>query len=311
MESGLRKIQTSFAEATGLNIDLSKKAKRTLIALLAASPVIIWLVLYKYIALVYNIILSFSELSITGEFSFVGLQNYQRILTDPIFTKSLVNTVILFGTIPVSITIALGIAILLNQKFPGYKYLRSLFFLPYISMAVALAIVWQYMFKTENGILNHILLELGLIQQNIPWLSDSTWAIISVFTIQVWKTVGFYIIIILAGLQTIPKDIYEVSQIGGATRIQRFRYITLPLLRPTLGVCFLVGMVISFRIFDIIWVLTQGGPGHSTEILLTWIYKQAFTFSNFGYAAVLSLVMVVLTLAIALIGYQLQRRSYQ
>jgi len=311
MESGLRKIQTSFAEATSLNIDLSKKAKRTLIALLAASPVIIWLVLYKYIALVYNIILSFSELSITGEFSFVGLQNYQRILTDPIFTKSLVNTVILFGTIPVSITIALGIAILLNQKFPGYKYLRSLFFLPYISMAVALAIVWQYMFKTENGILNHILLELGLIQQNIPWLSDSTWAIISVFTIQVWKTVGFYIIIILAGLQTIPKDIYEVSQIGGATRIQRFRYITLPLLRPTLGVCFLVGMVISFRIFDIIWVLTQGGPGHSTEILLTWIYKQAFTFSNFGYAAVLSLVMVVLTLAIALIGYQLQRRSYQ
>jgi len=311
MESGLRKIQTSFAEATGLNIDLSKKAKRTLIALLAASPVIIWLVLYKYIALVYNIILSFSELSITGEFSFVGLQNYQRILTDPIFTKSLVNTVILFGTIPVSITIALGIAILLNQKFPGYKYLRSLFFLPYISMAVALAIVWQYMFKTENGILNHILLELGLIQQNIPWLSNSTWAIISVFTIQVWKTVGFYIIIILAGLQTIPKDIYEVSQIGGATRIQRFRYITLPLLRPTLGVCFLVGMVISFRIFDIIWVLTQGGPGHSTEILLTWIYKQAFTFSNFGYAAVLSLVMVVLTLAIALIGYQLQRRSYQ
>ena len=311
MGSGLREVQSSFIEATGLNIDLSKKAKRTLIALLAVSPVIIWLILYKYIALAYNIVLSFSEMGFTGDLSFVGLKNYQRLLTDPIFMKSLVNTIILFGTIPVSIIIALGIAILLNQKFPGYKYLRSLFFLPYISMAVALAIVWQYMFKTENGILNHLLLELNLIQQNIPWLSDSTWAIVSVFLIQVWKTVGFYIIIILAGLQTIPKDVYEVAEIGGATRFQRFRYITLPLLRPTLGVCFLVGMVISFRIFDIIWVLTQGGPGNSTEILLTWIYKQAFTFSNFGYGAVLSLVMVVLTLTLALIGYQLQRRSYQ
>ncbi|WP_433632801.1 carbohydrate ABC transporter permease [Halomicrococcus sp. NG-SE-24] len=291
-------------------LDLSKKARRTIIAGVCLAPVVVWLLLYKYIALVYNIVLSFSEMGYTGEMSFTGLENWMMLTTDPVFVRSLINTIVLFGTIPVSIAIALGIAMLLDQKFPGSNMFRSLFFVPYITMMVAIAVIWQYMFKTSNGVINHFLIELGLINQGISWLGDSKWALFAVFIIQVWKTVGFYIVILLAGLQTIPKQVYQVAKIDGAGPIQRFLYITLPLLKSTIGVCLLVGMVISFRLFDLITVMTGGGPGHGTEILLTWIYKQAFQYGEFGYAAVLSVIMVVLTLFIALVGQRLQRSGH-
>lgn len=304
-------IPSSILNAVQRRMSLSKKAKRTLIAAIAVSPVVVWLVLYKYVALVYNLVLSFSEMSFTGEMSWVGFENYAQLLSDPVFPKTLFNTIVLFGTIPVSIVIALGIALLLDQKFPGHNALRSLFFLPYISMMVAVAVIWRYMFKTQNGVVNYVLLETGLIEQNISWLGDSTWALVAVFTIQIWKTVGFYVVILLAGLQTIPEQVHEVARIDGASRVQRFLYVTIPLLKPTLGVCLLVGLVISFRIFDLIRVLTDGGPGHATEILLTWIYKQAFQYGDFGYAAVLSVVMVIITVLIAYLGQRLQRGDFR
>lgn len=299
-----------LGRATGYR-DLSKKGQRTVRALLYLTPVLVWLVLYKYIALIYNVYLSFGEMSYTGEIEFVGLDNWLQLFSDPVFFQTLFNTVVLFMTIPVSIAIALGIALLLDQKFPGRNAFRSLFFLPYITMMVAVAVIWKYMFKTSNGVINYVLMEVGLIGTPIPWLSDSEWALVAVFIVQIWKTVGFYIVIILAGLQTIPPQIYHVSRIDGANRIQRFIYLTLPLLKSTIGVCLLVGLVISFRLFDLISVLTGGGPAHGTEILLTWIYKQAFLYGNFGYAAVLSVVMVVVTIAFALVGQRLQRSSYQ
>lgn len=292
------------------NLNISKKGRRTIIAGLCLAPMIIWLLLYKYIALIYNIVLSFSEMSYTGDLTFVGLEKWMTLTTDPVFIKSLVNTVVLFGTIPVSIALALGIALLLNKEFPGNNVFRSVFFLPYIAMMVAVAVIWRYMFKTENGVINHVLLQLGVIDQGISWLGSSEWALVAVFSIQVWKTVGFYIVIILAGLQTIPEQVYQVAKIDGANPIQRFVYITLPLLRSTIGVCLLVGLVISFRLFDLITVLTNGGPGHGTEILLTWIYKQAFLYGDFGYAAVLSIIMVLLTLAVAFLGTRLQQSGH-
>lgn len=300
------RLKRMFDGVTG-GIDISKKGRRTVIAFLCLLPVIAWLLLYKYIALGYNLVLSFSEMSYTGQMTFIGIDNWQTMVNDPVFFKSLLNTIILFGTIPVSITIALGIALLLNQQFPGRNVFRSVFFLPYITMMVAIAVIWQYMFKTSGGVINYFLLEVGLIDQGISWLGDSTWALVAVFTVQVWKTVGFYVVILLAGLQNIPQQIYEVSRIDGASRIQQFRYLTLPLLKSTIGVCLLVGIVVSFRLFDLINVLTGGGPGRGTEILLTWIYKQAFSYGNFGYAGALSIVMVLLTVSIAYIGQRFQR----
>ncbi|MFC6825224.1 carbohydrate ABC transporter permease [Halopelagius fulvigenes] len=302
----ISRIPTRLIES----LDLSKKAQRTILVAVFLSPVLVWLFLYKYIALIYNFVLSFSEMTYTGDMSFVGLANWGTLLTDPVFGRSLLNTIVLFGTIPVSIAIALGIALLLDQNFPGRNAFRSLFFLPYITMMVAIAVIWQYMFKTENGVINYFLLQTGIIEQNISWFGDSVWALVAVFVIQIWKTVGFYIVILLAGLQNIPTQLYQAAKIDGASRVQQFLYLTLPLLKSTIGVCLLVGMVISFRLFDLITVLTGGGPGHGTEILLTWIYKQAFLYGEFGYAAVLSIIMIALAIGIALIGQHLQGTEY-
>jgi multiple sugar transport system permease protein len=191
-------------------------------------------------------------------------------------------------TIPIGIIIALGIALLLNQQFHGANSMRAVFFMPYIMMMVAIAVIWQYMFQTDSGVINFILLNLGLIDSGIPWLSSSTWARVSIFIVHIWKTVGFFLVIILAGLQTIPRQVYAVAKVDGASKWQRFRYITLPLLRPTLAVCALVGMVTTFKLFDLVMILTGGGPGESTEILLTFLYKQAMEYGHIGYGAAIA-----------------------
>lgn len=290
---------------------ISKEGKQSIIAWLALIPTLTILLLYRFIPLGWNFLLSFQEMSYTGETTFVGLDNYRKLTTDPVFMEAFVNNVILLGTIPIGIALGLGLALLLNQEFFGSNAFRSLFFLPYIIMMVAVAVIWTFMFKSDNGVINFILIQAGFVNEGIRWLSRGSWALFSVFIVHVWKTTGFYMVIILAGLQTIPMQIYEVSRIDGANRIQRFLYITLPLLKPTLGVCVLVGMIASFRLFDLVFVLTNGGPAHKTEILLTWLYQQGFQFGSFGYAAVLTIVLFALMLAIVSVGWTLQRRAVQ
>jgi len=304
-------VPESIHEKISLTGETKRRIRRTALPWLLLTPLIIWLVLFKYIAVVYNIVLSFSEMTFTGEMTLIGLDNYETMINDPIFWESLFNTFILFLNIPVAIAIAIGIAILLDKKFPAHTMFRSIFFLPYITMMVAVAVIWRYMFTKENGVVNYLLSQSGLITENISWLGDPTYGLIAIFITQIWKSTGFYVVIILAGLQTIPDQVYEVARIDGASKLQQFLYITLPLLKSTIGVCILVGMVISFRLFDLILVLTNGGPDHGTEIVLTWIYKQAFTYSNFGYAAALSVVMVLFGLGIAVIGQRFQAADYQ
>ncbi|WP_324760963.1 carbohydrate ABC transporter permease [Haloarcula sp. GH36] len=290
---------------------LSEQNKRSVIAWFVLLPTITVLLLYRTVPLLWTFVLSFQEMEFTGETSFVGLENYQRLLTDDVFVTALVNNFIFLLTIPVGIVVALGIALLLNQQFMGSNAFRSLFFLPYILMMVGIAVIWNYIFKTNGGVANYVLLQLGIINQNISWLGDGTWAKVSVFIVHVWKSVGLYLVIMLAGLQTIPQQVYEVARIDGAARWQRFRYITLPLLKPTIGVCILVGMILSFKLFDLIRVLTGGGPANETEILITYLYKQAFTSGNFGYAAVLTVVLFVLMVSLIAVGRFVQQESYQ
>ena len=305
-------MATSDTISQRLPISLSDKGRRSIIAWLAIAPALTITLLYRFFPVGYNFYLSFHTMDIAGSLTFVGLENYSRALTDPVFAKSAINTVYLLGTIPVGITIALGVALLLNEQFFGSNAFRSVFFIPYITMMVAVAVVWQYMFKTNGGVLNFILLNVGIVSRPVEWLSSEQLSFVSVFIVQVWKTVGFYMIIIIAGLQGISQQVYEVAQIDGATRWQRFRYVTLPLLKPTLGVCALVGLVTSFRAFDLIMtMLPNGGPNYGAEILLTWMYKQAFSYGDFGYGAVLTVVLFVMMVGFALMGRILQQGNYQ
>ncbi|MFC6976891.1 carbohydrate ABC transporter permease [Halomicroarcula sp. GCM10025709] len=311
MSSGmLTEVSRRIGEADLATL-FSEQRRRSIVAWLVLVPTIAVLLLYRTIPLLWTVLLSFQEMSWTGETSFAGLQNYQRLLTDDVFVTALVNNVLFLLTIPVGIALALGIALLLNQQFVGSDGFRSLFFVPYILMMVGIAVIWNYIFKTSGGVANHVLLQLGLIESNISWLGDGTWAKVSVFVVHIWKSIGLYLVIILAGLQTIPQQVYEVARIDGANRRQRFRYITLPLLKPTMGVCILVGMILSFKLFDLIRVLTGGGPADATEILITYLYRQAFTNGNFGYAAVLTVVLFLLMLSLIAVGRFVQRESYR
>lgn len=293
-----------------LDLSLSEKGRRSLIAWAGLLPALAILVTYRLIPLLWNVRLSFQNMSYTGETTWVGLENYQTLLQDPVFPTAVFNTVLFLGSVPIAVTLALALALLLNKKFAGSNVFRSMFFLPYITMMVAIAVIWSYMFKTQGGVLNFVLQQTGLIERNIPWLSDAWWARTSILMVHVWKTTGFYLVIILAGLQNIPEEIYEVARIDGASRRQQFFYITLPLLKPTLAVCALVGLVTSFELFDLVQVLTSGGPARSTEILITWIYKQGFQFGNFGYSAALTIVLFVLMAGVSLIGAYLQTEEY-
>jgi ABC-type sugar transport system permease subunit len=293
-----------------VDLSLSEKGRRSLIAWAGLVPALAILVTYRLIPLLWNVRLSFQNMTYTGETTWVGLENYEALLQDPVFPKAVFNTILFLGSVPIAVTLALALALLLNKKFAGSNVFRSMFFLPYITMMVAIAVIWSYMFKTQGGVLNFVLQQTGLIGKNVPWLSDSWWARASILIVHVWKTTGFYLVIILAGLQNIPAEIYEVARIDGASRRQQFLYITLPLLKPTLAVCALVGLVTSFELFDLVQVLTSGGPARSTEILITWIYKQGFQFGNFGYSAALTIVLFVLMAGVSLIGAYLQTEEY-
>lgn len=305
---GALREQTSTSPIADL--DLSQKQRHTLIAFTFLAPgLIIWF-MYRYFPLFWNLYLTFFEMSLLGETTYVGMENYERMLNDDILLTSIYNTLLFFGAVPIAIAIALGLSLLLNKKIPGRDLFRGIIFMPYITMMVAIAVIWSYMFQTNDGVLNHVLLGAGLIDNPIPWLARGIWARISVMIVFIWKTVGFYMVIILAGLQTIPQNIYEVAEIDGANVPQRFRYLTLPLLKPTLGVCALIGLISSFELFALIMVLTRTGPGNSTEILITWIYKQAFQFGNFGYAAVLTLLLFVLMVSVIGIGRFIQKTKW-
>jgi ABC-type sugar transport system permease subunit len=172
----------------------------------------------------------------------------------------------------------------------------------YPVMTVAVGIIWQWLYNEKVGLINYILISLGVIGRGIPFLQSFELALPSVIVASIWQVIGFYMIILLAGLQTIPSELYESAAIDGASQWMQFRRITLPLLRPSVFLCFVIGIINSFTNFDLIFVMTQGGPAHATDLLITYIYSTAFKLSKFDYAAALTVVNFLFFLALALLA---------
>jgi ABC-type sugar transport system permease subunit len=188
--------------------------------------------------------------------------------------------------------------LLVNSNIRGRDIYRTLIFLSYPLMTVAVAIIWRWMFDERVGLINYVARSLHLADQPIAFLNSFTWALPCVIAANIWQMLGFYMIIILTGLQTIPANLYEAAEIDGANAFRRFLRITLPLLRPSLFLCFVIGMLNSVTSFDLVYVMTQGGPGHATEILVTYIYKLAFNQTRFDYAAAITVIFFLLLLAV-------------
>ncbi|MCZ8122378.1 MAG: sugar ABC transporter permease [Magnetospirillum sp.] len=259
--------------------------------------------LYRIAPLAWTGVLSFQFWSPLRPARFAGLEHYEEMLFyDPVFWQALANTLIFIGSAPIAIAMALAIALAVNSDLKGASVYRTIVFLSYPLMTVAVAIIWRWLYDERGGFLNFALREAGIVDKPIDFLGSFVWALPSVIVAEMWQVLGFYMIILLTGLQSIPTHLYEAARIDGANARQRFWRITLPLLRPSIFLCVVIGILNSFTAFDLIYVMTRGGPGHATELLITHIYKKGFGETKFDYAAALTIVQFLLLVVLTFLA---------
>jgi len=273
-------------------IPIKKKRTRELVLVwFFLAPSLVIFALYRIIPLIWNGVLSFQFWDPFKPTEFAGLYHYEEMLIyDDVFWQALWNTTVLMASAPIGIAIALVIALLVDTQIRGRGVYRTIVFLSYPVMTVAVGIIWQWLYNENVGLINYVLMSLGIIDKGIPFLESFSLALPSVIVASIWQVLGFFMIILLTGLQNIPQSLYEAAAIDGAGATRRFMRITLPLLKPSIFLCFVVGIINSFTNFDLVYVMTQGGPSHATELLITYIYRAAFKLSQFDYAAALTVV---------------------
>ena len=269
-------------------------------------PSLVIFLLYRIIPLIWNVVLSLEFWSPYKPSRFAGLYHYQNMLFyDDAFWKVVANTLIFMASAPLGIALALAVALLVNQQIRGRGVYRTIVFMSYPVMTVAVGIIWQWLYNEKVGLINYALISLGVTDKGIPFLQSFDWALPAVILASFWQVIGFYMIILLTGLQSIPPNLYEAASIDGATARQSFWRITVPLLKPSLFLCFVVGIINSFNAFDLIFVMTGGGPGHATDLLVTYIYSTAFKLGHFDYAAAITVANFVLFVGLAFIANRL------
>ncbi|RXG65816.1 sugar ABC transporter permease [Candidatus Atribacteria bacterium 1244-E10-H5-B2] len=248
--------------------------------------------------------LSFTSWDLLTPIKWIGLENYKTLISDQVFWKVLWNTIYFtVGTVPFGIILSLFLAIALNQKIKGIKIFRAVYFLPVISSTVAVAIVWQWLYNPEFGLLNYLLNLVGI--DGPSWLASITWAMPAVIITSIWRGIGFNMLLFLAGLQGIPETYYEAAKIDGANWWVLFKNITIPLLSPTTFFVVIISIINSFQVFDQIYVMTGGGPARSTSVLVHYLYQNAFQYFKMGYASAIGYVLFFLVFTVTLI--QLKR----
>jgi multiple sugar transport system permease protein len=276
------------------------KVKYDRSAYLLVLPYIIFFLMFVAYPLVFSLVLVFHRWDIVTPMQWVGLKNFERLINDPLFFKSIINTLtFLFIHIPLQIAVALGFALILNSKIKFRSVFRTIYFLPVVVSGVVVTILWQQLYSFDSGLLNRFLMIFGM--PKIPWIVSPEMAMPSVAIMATWKNVGIYIIMFLVGLQNISAELYESSNMDGASRIQQFFSITLPLLNPTIVVVLVLSTIGGFSLFIEPYVLTGGGPMQSTLSAVLYIYNQAFYFNHMGYAATLGFVFAFVIFAVIMI----------
>ncbi|MEV4763335.1 sugar ABC transporter permease [Micromonospora chokoriensis] len=251
---------------------------------------------------------AFTNWNVFGVAEWTGTANFRRMWGDASFWTALRNTV--YYTvfhIPLTLAASLGLALLLNRKLRGVRFFRTVAFFPYITSIVAIAIVWNQLFSPEYGPINALLRAVGV--DNAPgWTTSSTWSMPAVIIVGTWRYMGYYMLLFLAGLQTIPAQLYEAAETDGATPWQRFVHVTLPGLRHTTFFVTVLLTIESFKVFDLILVMTGGGPGQSTLVLSQYIYQKGFEENQFGYASAVSVVLFAICFSITVVQFMVNKR---
>ena len=279
------------------------RLRNTLIGWSFILPNFIGFGLLTLIPIVVLFYMSFTNWNVFGKADWIGLANFERLIGDGSFRISVVNTLYYSVLhIPLTIVVSLGLALLLNNKLRGVAFFRTAAFFPYITSIVAIAVVWNLLFSPEYGPINEFLRFIGI--QNPPgWLTSPQWAMPAVVIVSTWRDMGYYMILFLAGLQTVPRELHEAARVDGASVWQRFVNVTLPCLRPTMFFVTVMLTINSFKIFDLILVMTDGGPGQSTLVMSQFIYRKGFEESQFGYASAAAVALFFMCIIVTILQF--------
>ncbi len=263
-----------------------------------------YLVLFSGFPLVYNLVMSFQEVDLfsLGSFNrpYVGLDNYVDVLSRPEAWGIFLNTVKFVGiSVSAQLSIGFALAMFFQQNFPGSTWLRGLFLAGWIMPALVVGAVWSWILAGDFGVLNHVLLSLGLTGERIFWLSDPNVALYSVILANIWLGVPFNMILLSVGLAGIPEDIYEAAEMDGANAIQRFFTITLPMMRAQLGAVISLGVIFTLQQFDLFAALTQGGPSNASNVFQYWSWQLSFQYYEIGVGSVISVLMILFVIFVA------------
>lgn len=272
-------------------------------------PSFLGFLVFTLIPVIISLFLSFTKWNFMegwGAIKFTGLENYIRLFTDEWFLNSYRNNILFtLFTVPALLALGLVMATIINKHIFGGGAVRVMIFIPYIASVVAVCAVWMVLLQPSYGPINQILRAIGI--ENPPnWLADFKWSLPSIMIIYVWQQVGYYSIVFLAGLKGIPEDVYEAARVDGASSIRQFFSITVPLISPTTFFLAIMGIIGSFKVFDQISVLTQGGPGSSSSVMAYYVYRTAFEYFDMGYANTLAWALFVLVFAVTLVQWKLQ-----
>ncbi|HEV8676034.1 MAG TPA: sugar ABC transporter permease [Methylomirabilota bacterium] len=286
----------------------SNRHRHLLHAYLFIAPVVLLFGAFRVIPAVQTLLYSVYKVELLrGRFTFIGLENFRALVADPAFAKATVNTLAYVAAIvPISAALGLGLAVLFDARFRLSELFKAVYFAPMVTSTAAAAMVWWWLYNPQFGLFNVLLRLVGLPDQ--PWLMSSHTALTAIIIFSVWKTLGYNMIIYLAGLQAIPQQFYEAATIDGAGTVARFWRISVPLLAPTTTFLLIYDSILAFQVFDQVFVLTGGGPANATNVVVLELYRQAFERYNFGYAAAEATVLFLLILGITVVQYLYSRR---
>jgi len=252
------------------------------------------------------LLLMFTGWDLASSPQFAGLENFRLMAKDSIFIKSLFNTFYYsFVAVPTGVLAAFCLALLINRKMRGVLTFRIIYFLPHITLSVAAAIVWAWIYHPEFGLVNYLLSQIGI--QGPMWLEDSRWAMPAVIIMSNWKGIGYAMLVFLAGLQGIPGELYEAATLDGANGWQQIRHITVPMLSPTTFFILTTSLIGAFQSFDQFYIMTRGGPSYSTTTVVLWLYNNAFQYFKMGYAAAMAGALFLCILTITLIQWRVAK----
>jgi putative chitobiose transport system permease protein len=288
-----------------------RERRRLLVAYGFLMPSFVFFFVFLIIPLIAVVYLSFTNYNIVTAPQWVGLENYARLLQDPLFWRGLRNSFIYLVVTPILIVLSIWLAIVVNRKLRGIFVFRTIYYIPAVTSVVAVGMIFEIVFAEPSGLINGVLLALGVIQSPINFLTHPDSTLISIMLVTIWRGIGFYMVIFLAALQAVPEELYEAAAIDGANRFQQHLYITVPSIRPAIIFVAIISSISALKVFEEIFVMTDGSAGvlDSALTLMFYLYRQGFVNLNAGYAAAIAVIFTLVTLGFSIANLRFLERG--